>query len=60
MYTCLQLPLIELQLTFFQELGHVFQDYTILSSKILRDNMGNSRGVGFARYATPPFGDESR
>lgn len=23
--------------------------YTILSSKILRDSMGNSRGVGFAR-----------
>lgn len=33
-----------------QELGVIFMDYTILSSKILRDSMGNSRGVGFARY----------
>ncbi|KAI1265586.1 hypothetical protein F5Y18DRAFT_426677 [Xylariaceae sp. FL1019] len=29
------------------ELGAVFMGYTILSSKILRDPMGNSRGVGF-------------
>jgi hypothetical protein len=32
-----------------QELGTIFLGYTILSSKILRDSMGNSRGVGFAR-----------
>ncbi|KAM0298420.1 hypothetical protein ACHAPM_008490 [Fusarium culmorum] len=32
------------------ELGLIFQGYTILSSKILRDSMGNSRGVGFARF----------
>lgn len=31
------------------ELGTIFLGYTILSSKILRDSMGNSRGVGFAR-----------
>ncbi|KAI0165475.1 hypothetical protein GGR57DRAFT_121410 [Xylariaceae sp. FL1272] len=34
------------------ELGAVFMGYTILSSKILRDPMGNSRGVGFARFET--------
>ncbi|KAI1825278.1 hypothetical protein F4861DRAFT_547788 [Xylaria intraflava] len=34
------------------ELGTVFLGYTILSSKILRDGMGNSRGVGFARFET--------
>ncbi|KAI0018375.1 hypothetical protein F4780DRAFT_751307 [Xylariomycetidae sp. FL0641] len=32
------------------ELATVFLGYTILSSKILRDTMGNSRGVGFARF----------
>lgn len=31
------------------ELAAIFMDYTILSSKILRDSLGNSRGVGFAR-----------
>lgn len=36
-------------LTSTQELGTIFLGYTILSSKILRDSMGNSRGVGFAR-----------
>lgn len=36
--------------TIQQELGPIFAGYTILSSKILRDSMGNSRGVGFARY----------
>ncbi|CAN8103021.1 unnamed protein product [Discula destructiva] len=30
----------------------VFHPYQILSSKILRDSMGNSRGVGFARFET--------
>ncbi|KAJ8124403.1 hypothetical protein O1611_g9238 [Lasiodiplodia mahajangana] len=34
------------------ELGTVFLGFTILSSKILRDGMGNSRGVGFARFET--------
>ncbi|KAI0132504.1 hypothetical protein BJ170DRAFT_250709 [Xylariales sp. AK1849] len=31
------------------ELSAIFVGYTILSSKILRDSLGNSRGVGFAR-----------
>lgn len=38
-----------------KELGSIFAGYTILSSKILRDSMGNSRGVGFARYVDSPF-----
>ena len=33
----------------FQMLIAVFDPYHIVSSKILRDSMGNSRGVGFAR-----------
>ncbi|KXJ92168.1 hypothetical protein Micbo1qcDRAFT_175153 [Microdochium bolleyi] len=32
------------------ELGAIFLGYNILSSKILRDHLGNSRGVGFARF----------
>ena len=36
-------------LTSFQELNAIFIGYHIVSSKILRDSMGNSRGVGFAR-----------
>ncbi|SPN99622.1 related to single-stranded DNA-binding protein MSSP-1 [Cephalotrichum gorgonifer] len=40
------------------ELGAIFADYTILSSKILRDSMGNSRGVGFARFETRDICDE--
>lgn len=28
-------------------------DYTVQSSRILRDGQNNSRGVGFARWATP-------
>ncbi|KAF4976400.1 hypothetical protein FZEAL_6930 [Fusarium zealandicum] len=32
------------------ELATIFLGFTILSSKILRDSMGNSRGVGFARF----------
>ena len=35
-----------------QELNAIFVGYHVLSSKILRDSMGNSRGVGFARYGT--------
>ncbi|KFA72834.1 hypothetical protein S40288_08552 [Stachybotrys chartarum IBT 40288] len=40
------------------ELGTIFLGYTILSSKILRDNMGNSRGVGFARFENRDVCDE--
>lgn len=36
-------------LTFIQELNSIFINYHVVSSKILRDSMGNSRGVGFAR-----------
>ncbi|KAF6833468.1 RNA binding protein mssp-2 [Colletotrichum plurivorum] len=32
------------------DLGDIFRGYHIMSSKILRDSMGNSRGVGFARF----------
>jgi len=32
------------------ELGIIFREKEIVSSKILRDSMGNSRGVGFARF----------
>ncbi|KAF3350341.1 RNA recognition domain-containing protein [Verticillium dahliae] len=40
------------------ELGAIFMGYTILSSKILRDSMGNSRGVGFARFESRDVCDE--
>ncbi|CAK7237516.1 hypothetical protein SBRCBS47491_010003 [Sporothrix bragantina] len=33
-------------------LGQIFDPFHIVSSKILRDSMGNSRGVGFARFET--------
>lgn len=32
-----------------QQLGAIFAEYTVLSSRILRDTQGHSRGVGFAR-----------
>lgn len=32
------------------ELAAIFSDYTVVSSRILHDSQGNSRGVGFARY----------
>ncbi|KAM7189706.1 hypothetical protein V8F20_010046 [Naviculisporaceae sp. PSN 640] len=32
------------------ELNAIFTGYHVVSSKILRDSMGNSRGVGFARF----------
>ncbi|KAJ5042341.1 uncharacterized protein L3040_004892 [Drepanopeziza brunnea f. sp. 'multigermtubi'] len=32
------------------ELGAIFMDYTVQSSRILRDSQNNSRGVGFARF----------
>ncbi|KAK0643623.1 hypothetical protein B0T16DRAFT_331142 [Cercophora newfieldiana] len=34
------------------ELNAIFVNYRVVSSKILRDSMGNSRGVGFARFET--------
>ncbi|KAL5614345.1 hypothetical protein BROUX41_004451 [Berkeleyomyces rouxiae] len=40
------------------ELSAVFRGYTIMSSKILRDSMGNSRGVGFARFESRDICDE--
>ncbi|KAI1639802.1 hypothetical protein F4809DRAFT_648338 [Biscogniauxia mediterranea] len=40
------------------ELVTIFDRYTILSSKILRDSMGNSRGVGFARFESRDICDE--
>ncbi|RTE80758.1 hypothetical protein BHE90_004744 [Fusarium euwallaceae] len=40
------------------ELGTIFLGFTILSSKILRDSMGNSRGVGFARFESRDVCDE--
>jgi hypothetical protein len=40
---------VNLLLTLVQELATIFLGYHIQSSKILRDSMGNSRGVGFAR-----------
>ncbi|PHH80783.1 hypothetical protein CDD82_1511 [Ophiocordyceps australis] len=40
------------------ELATIFLGYTILSSKILRDSMGNSRGVGFARFEGREICDE--
>jgi hypothetical protein len=38
-----------------QELGAIFMDYTVQSSRILRDAQNNSRGVGFARYVFIPL-----
>lgn len=35
------------------ELAAIFMGYDIMSSKILRDGLGNSRGVGFARSVFP-------
>ncbi|ORY65308.1 uncharacterized protein BCR38DRAFT_341192 [Pseudomassariella vexata] len=40
------------------ELAAIFLGYTILSSKILRDGLGNSRGVGFARFESRDVCDE--
>ncbi|KAJ4300317.1 hypothetical protein N0V88_002990 [Collariella sp. IMI 366227] len=34
------------------ELNAIFTGYHVISSKILRDSLGNSRGVGFARFET--------
>ncbi|KAH8205535.1 hypothetical protein TruAng_000241 [Truncatella angustata] len=40
------------------DLATVLCNYTILSAKILRDNLGNSRGVGFARFESREICDE--
>ncbi|EGR51986.1 uncharacterized protein TRIREDRAFT_56003 [Trichoderma reesei QM6a] len=40
------------------ELATIFLGYHIQSSKILRDSMGNSRGVGFARFDSREICDE--
>ncbi|KAL7950144.1 hypothetical protein V8C42DRAFT_361153 [Trichoderma barbatum] len=40
------------------ELATIFLGYHIQSSKILRDSMGNSRGVGFARFDSRDICDE--
>ncbi|KAI1806219.1 hypothetical protein F4811DRAFT_551176 [Daldinia bambusicola] len=40
------------------EINLIFEGYTILSSKVLRDSLGNSRGVGFARFETREICDE--
>ncbi|KAI1327524.1 hypothetical protein F5Y16DRAFT_399305 [Xylariaceae sp. FL0255] len=40
------------------ELVTVFIGFTILSSKILRDPLGNSRGVGFARFESREVCDQ--
>jgi hypothetical protein len=48
----------DLVLILLQELGAIFMDYTVSSSRILRDHQNNSRGVGFARFALkPPLSD---
>lgn len=40
------------------ELGAIFMDYTVSSSRILRDHDNNSRGVGFARFETREICEE--
>ncbi|KAH8809077.1 hypothetical protein F5884DRAFT_753580 [Xylogone sp. PMI_703] len=40
------------------ELGAVFMDYNVVSSRILRDSHGVSRGVGFARFDTREICEE--
>ncbi|KAI0387848.1 hypothetical protein F5Y04DRAFT_286813 [Hypomontagnella monticulosa] len=40
------------------EINTIFQGFTILSSKVLRDNLGNSRGVGFARFESREICDQ--
>ncbi|PSS02315.1 hypothetical protein BD289DRAFT_458175 [Coniella lustricola] len=40
------------------QLTAIFAPYVILSSKILRDSMGNSRGVGFARFESRDICEE--
>ncbi|KAH6676725.1 hypothetical protein B0J14DRAFT_359864 [Halenospora varia] len=40
------------------ELGAIFMDYTVSSSRILRDPNNNSRGVGFARFESRDICEE--
>ncbi|KAI4602923.1 hypothetical protein KJ359_008143 [Pestalotiopsis sp. 9143b] len=40
------------------DLATIFDQYHIMSSKILRDQLGNSRGVGFARFESRAICDE--
>ncbi|KAF4626286.1 hypothetical protein G7Y89_g11880 [Cudoniella acicularis] len=40
------------------ELGAIFMDYTVSSSRILRDANNNSRGVGFARFESREICEE--
>ncbi|KAH8594491.1 hypothetical protein B0O99DRAFT_625068 [Bisporella sp. PMI_857] len=40
------------------ELGAIFMDYKVQSSRILRDSQNNSRGVGFARFETREICEE--
>ncbi|KAI1002324.1 hypothetical protein K3495_g5874 [Podosphaera aphanis] len=40
------------------ELGAIFMDYTVQSSRILRDSQNNSRGVGFARFESREICEE--
>jgi len=35
-----------------QDLKEIFSKYNVVSSRILRDTQGNSRGVGFARLVS--------
>ena len=47
-------PNLDRTLTRTKELNAIFSGYNVVSSKILRDSMGNSRGVGFARSVFVP------
>ncbi|KAL3419800.1 RNA recognition domain-containing protein [Phlyctema vagabunda] len=40
------------------ELGAIFMDYTVSSSRILRDSQNHSRGVGFARFESREICEE--
>lgn len=40
------------------ELAAIFMDYTVVSSRILHDSQGNSRGVGFARFESRDICEE--
>ncbi|RFU32869.1 hypothetical protein B7463_g3442, partial [Scytalidium lignicola] len=40
------------------ELGAIFMDYNVVSSRILRDSQGVSRGVGFARFESRDICEE--
>ncbi|KFY33673.1 hypothetical protein V494_07416 [Pseudogymnoascus sp. VKM F-4513 (FW-928)] len=40
------------------ELAAIFMDYNVVSSRILHDSQGNSRGVGFARFESREICEE--